>query len=472
MKKTIKLASILLSLLLIASLLGGCVSSYMKESTNAPTNPPATQAPQTTKAQADTQPGGSEAQPSEGGETQAPETVPEVDISGTKLEVWYAVSGDSATLFNKQAEQFAKDTGVVLEMSYSGGSSDTATKVAAALLNDTYPDVALMYAGPLYTGGQGNYKTKELVQRPDFDMDDIYEGVMDYCTYLDQGVCAIPYGISTQVMYYNKDVLAAAGVDMTNPPRTWSEFYDVCKTVLEKGSGGRQDFRAFDTNDEAWLFKSMLMQNGCEIIQLDGDHVTPIFNNEKGVEVGEFWYSLIDSGIMSASEHSNAENNFLGGSLAFIAASSNRISRWAGTTQFEIGAIEMPYFTQPSLALGGNVLVILTQDEAKIEAAWKFVTYLSNMENNTEFALGTGYLPIHKSALNSEAVKKAISENELYAVAFKQLDYTWAYTHFEQMGTMDLQIKSTLNRLEKGRGTAQELLDKAVTTLQKEIDDK
>ena len=172
---------------------------------------------------------------------------------------------------------------------------------------------------------------------------------------------------------------------------------------------------------------------------------------------------------MPAGEHNNAENTFLSGNLAFLAASSNRISRWVGTTSFELGAIEMPYFTQPSLALGGNVLVIFNRDPEILRAAWKYVCYLTSVEKNTEFALGTGYLPIHKSALEQENVKKAIQENELYNVAFKQLSYTWAYTHFEQMGTMDTEIKSMLNKLEKGRGTSQELLTKAVEAVQKEI---
>ena len=35
---------------------------------------------------------------------------------------------------------------------------------------------------------------------------------------------------------------------------------------------------------------------------------------------------------------------------------------------------------------------------------------------------------------------------------------------------MDTEIKSMLNKLEKGRGTSQDLLDKAVQALQKEID--
>ena len=451
MKNVKKVLAVLLALTMAAGALSGCVSQYVNKETTAPQ----TQAPAPTQPPATQQPG----------ETEVPTT--EAPIAGITLDVWYAVSGTSGEMFTKQSDAFAKEYGVTLNLSYSGGSGDTATKVAAAQLTDTAPDVALMYAGPLYTGGKDNYDIDNLIKNgTGFDIDDVFEGMMDYCVYMGQGYCALPYGISTQVLYYNKDLLKKAGIDMSNPPKTWSEFKDVLLKV--KGTAGEN--ACFDTTDQAWLFKSMLMQNGCEIIENKDGDITPIFNNEQAVAVADYWYSLVTDGLMPAGEHNNAENSFLSGNLAFLAASSNRISRWVGTTTFELGAIEMPYFTQPSLALGGNVLVILTRDPEKLRAAWKYICYLTNVENNTEFALGTGYLPIHKSALEQEAVKKAIAENELYNVAFKQLDYTWAYTHFEQMGTMDTEIKGMLNKLEKGRGTSKDLLDNAVQSLKKEID--
>lgn len=459
MKNMKRISAILLAALMVLSLTG-CVSAYVDKTTEAPVQ--TTKAPeQTTQA------------PATQDVTEAPTEATEADIKGQKLVVWYAVSGASGELFNKLSDQFAKEYGVELELSYSGGSGDTATKVSAALLTHTQPDVCLMYAGPLYTGGEGDFRIEGLIDSTsDFDKADVFEGMIDYCNYMDEGICALPFGISTQVMYYNKDILKAAGVDMTNPPKTWAEFYDVLGQVMEKGNNGNAEFKAFDTTDEAWLFKSMLMQNGCTIIENNNGEITPIFNNEKAVEVADYWKSLVDAGYMAAAKHNNAENAFLGGNLAFVAVSSNRITRWTGTTTFELGAIEMPYFTQPSLALGGNVIVLLTEDESKVAAAWKYMTYLTNAENNTEFALGTGYLPIHKSALDRQEVKDAIASNELYTVAFNQLSYTWSYTHFQEMGTMDTQIKAALGKLEKGRGTSQELLNKAVKEVQDEIDDK
>lgn len=465
-----------LALLLVALLLlPGCVSQYANKVDKEPTAAPATEAPAPTEEPAPTEAPAQQAEATAEPEpepTEAPAPTEEpVAREKQTLQVWYAVSGTSGEKFTALSKEFDDQSDLVdLELSYSGGSADTATKVSAALLTNTQPDVALMYAGPLYTGGRNDYAMEELMKREGFGMDDIFPGMLDYCTYMGQGICAVPFGISTQVMYYNKTLLEKAGVDMTNPPKTWQEFYDLCADLLTKVEG--DDFTAFDVSDAPWLFKSMLKQNGCEIVvQGEDGKIQPVYNNEAALEVTDFWYSLVTSGIMAAGEHDNAENRFLSGNCAFIAATSNRISRWRGATEFELGAIEMPFFKTQSLALGGNVMVILTDDPQKVEAAWEYISYLTSAEKNAEFALATGYLPIRKSELDNADIQKALSENELYAIAFKQLDYTFAYTHFEQMGTMDSLLRNMLNKLEKNRGASQDLLDKAAKDLKSEIDE-
>ena len=131
----------------------------------------------------------------------------------------------------------------------------------------------------------------------------------------------------------------------------------------------------------------------------------------------------------------------------------------------------MPTFGESrSLALGGNVLVILTQDPQRVAAAWEFIKAMTTTENITTFSLATGYLPIRRSSVETEQAQQAIADNEMYAVAFQQLDYTWAYVHFEQMGTMDIELRNALNKIEKeAGGTIQEVLDKAVDNLAVEI---
>ncbi|MFZ5859201.1 MAG: ABC transporter substrate-binding protein [Spirochaetota bacterium] len=389
----------------------------------------------------------------------------------TKLKVWYAVSGDSGEAFKAMLEKYdAMTEDVTIEYSYSGNYADTATKVSAALISNTAPDVALMAAGPLYTGARNDYFIETKINDPDFMKDDIYPGVWDYAKYNGR-ICAIPYGISTPVMFYNKTILEKAGISMKNPPKTWTEFYQIAKTAQAKGNiSGSSDFWGFDVTDVAWLFKTMLYQNGNPIIKVNGAKVAPAFSDEKAIEVAAFWKKLTDEKIMAIGQHANAEKKFLSGNLAFLVASSTRVSRWAKDPTLQFGAIPMPYFQKPSVALGGNVLVIFGKDQKTREAAWKLVKYLASKENQTSYALKTGYLPIRKSGLTLPEAKEAISTNQMYAVAFDQLDISWSYWHFEQMGTMDQILAKIIDIIERNVQDPKTALNKAAAELQAEID--
>lgn len=391
---------------------------------------------------------------------------PKEDVA---ITVWYAISGASGDAFKALVEKFAAENPKIkIELTFSGSYADTASKVSANLATGTAPDVALMAAGSLYTGGRGDFSMEELIEDPEFNKNDIYEGVWDYAKFGDR-IAAIPYGISTQVLYYNKNITDAAGIDMTNPPKTWDELLALAKLAQEKGNTtGSTDFWGLEVSDVPWLFKSMLNQNGNSIVELKDEKVTPIFNNDKAVEVGNFWSEVINSGVMPVGEHSNAEKKFLSGNVAFMIASSNRVQRWTQEPVVNLGAIEMPGFEKQSLALGGNVLVMFAEDGAKRWASWELLKYLA--DNQTEFAMNTGYLPIRKSGLNEDVTKEQLAKNPLLQVALNQLDHTWAYMHFDEMGTMDGFIAEAVEQIEKGVATPKDALDIAVNNLLREME--
>ncbi len=390
-------------------------------------------------------------------------------MAQTKLKVWYAISGDSGEAFKAMLEKYdAANDDVTLEYSYSGNYGDTATKVSAALISNTAPDVALMAAGPLYTGQRGDYFIEQKIQEADFNKDDIYPGVWDYAKFNGR-ICAVPYGISTPVMYYNKAILEKAGISMKNPPKTWADFVKVAKEAQAKGNiNNSADFWGFDVTDVGWLFKTMLNQNGNGVIQVKGTKIAPAFDDAKAVEVATFWEKLTADKVMAVGQHANAEKKFLAGNLAFLVATSARVARWSADPKLTIGAIPMPYFQKPSVAMGGNVLVILSKDQKLKEASWKLVKYLAN--NQTEFALKTGYLPIRKSGLKIPAALAAVEKNQMFAVAFDQLDNSWSYWHFDQMGTMDQILAQAIDQFERKAATPKAALEKAAADLQAEID--
>jgi len=412
----------------------------------------------------------------EGGKTADPAATSHLTADGkVKLEFWYAASGASGEMINTLIDEFnASQDKIQVVASYSGDAFDSSTKVSAALLAGNQPDVALIYAGPLYTGERENFEIAGELESRGFDLDDVFEGMWEYCKYgTDERVCAAPFGISTQVMYYNKAIIEAAGLDLeNNPPKTWAEFVEVAKQAQQDGNvNNAPDFYGFDVSDYAWLFKSMLMQNGCPVVEAEGKDITPMLNTPEAVEVMTFWKeNFVDSGVMVANQHGNAEKKFESGNLAFIAMSSNRISRWTANLPFEFGAIEMPYFESPSVALGGMVLICLSANENVKPSAYDLIAWLAAEEQQTRFSLGTGYLPIHKSALETQAAKDAIASNKAYQVAFNQLSYTWAYIHFGPMGTMDISLEDGIASVETGGKTPQAMLDYVNQEVAREIE--
>ena len=379
------------------------------------------------------------------------------------LTVWYAVSGVTAEKFEALVKEYQEaNPNVKIELSYAGSYADAANKISANLLTNTAPDVALTTAAPMFTGDRGDYTIETLIQDPAFNADGIYDGVWEYAMW--QGrVCALPYGISVPVLYYNKDIAAKAGLDLeNNPPKTWDELYEMAEKCVADGGAAF----GFDVNDVAWLFKSMLAQNGNTIVEVDGEDVEPVYNGEGAKEVADFWQKLTANGLMPVDQHGNADKNFQGGQTAFLVSSSVRLARWTGVEGIaDFGCLPMPSFAQESVALGGNHLVVFPNgDDTKLAAAWDLLKFLMSEEKITEFALETGYIPLYEASMESEAVKSAVSEDPRRQVVYDYLENSWSYTHFADMGTMDSHLKTMISEIENGADT-QGALDKAVENL-------
>lgn len=371
------------------------------------------------------------------------------ELAPTSLKVWYSISGTNGQFFESQVKAFMEQNPqITIELTYTGSYADSATKISAAKLAGNSPDVAITSASQLYTGEDDNFQIETDVLDPEFNVSDIREGILEYANYRGH-LAAVPFSISTQVIYYNKDLAAKAGYDLeANPPKTWDEFLAVAKAIqatCPKGTYG------FDTSDAKWLVKSMLYQNGNEIVSLSDDgKITPLFAEESGIEVARFWAKMIEEKIMAKNQHDNAENKFLSGKLVFIAATSNRIAKWAESVQFNIGAIEMPFFKEPRVALGGSTATIMATDPDKHAASWALLKFLLNTENQTAYALTTGYLPIRESSVELPEVQAYMAESDLYATAIRQLDYSTAYIHFGEMGSMDTHLTFALDDIENG----------------------
>ena len=128
--------------------------------------------------------------------------------------------------------------------------------------------------------------------------------------------CTIPMNDGAVLMFYNKSILAEAGVEV---PETWEEFLVACKTIVEK-----TDKQAFLQNWGATTGTSALMTSFWPFyfqaggVMLDENGEIDI-NNEAGLKTLEFIKSLYDEGIFdeSITAETAAQDKFGEGTLAF-----------------------------------------------------------------------------------------------------------------------------------------------------------
>ena len=448
-----KLIALLLALVMVLGLVA-CGAS----------EPEAPAAPEAPKAEAPAAPEAEAPAAPEGDENNPLYTMPTETVS---LQVWYAVSGVTGEKFEALVNEWnAAHPNVTIELSYAGSYADAAEKISANLLTNTAPDVALISAAPLYTGAREDWTLATLIEDPAFDKDGIYEGVWEYAQFQNH-ICALPYGISVPVLYYNKDIVAKIAPDIeTNPPQTWDELYALAEKAVKEGGATY----GLDIYDVPWTFKTMLSQNGNSIIDTSSGSVEPVYNDAAAVEVGQFWQKLAANGLMPVDQHGNADKSFQAGQTAFLISSSVRLARWGGNTEIaDFGCLPMPSFAQESVALGGNHLVCFPNgDDAKLAAAWDLLKFLMGEEKHTEFAIETGYLPIYASAMESDYVKNAIAEDGRRQTVYDYMANSWSYWHFDEMGTMDNILWTVMSEIENG-ADVQEALDDGVQDLLDEM---
>jgi len=392
-------------------------------------------------------------------------TEPTEPAEPVNITFWYALSGSKGEVFQAMIDEFnASQDEVIVEGIFSGKYAETAQKVSAALTQpDTLPNGGVIPAGPAFTGANGNYVIKDMMEQSEtFDMDDFYSGLWDYARYEDGDVCAIPYNISTPMLYYNADLLKEAGIE--NPPTTWEELKEQAVAIAALGD----DIEGFDTADPVWIFKAFLMQNECGII--DTTTSTPLFDTPEGIETAEYWLSLVEEGAMPVGMHDISEDNFMAGLLGFYMGTSARIGTWYGNTTFELGAVALPKGKQYAVPIGGATIVLFPKSEAEDEATFKFIEYVTNTENLASFCAQTGYIPPRASVLETDMIQETMEAIPMYRTTFEQLEYASAYYHFDEMGMMDELIWYATEYIETKEKTPEEAMQYITESLLAEME--
>ena len=256
----------------------------------------------------------------------------------------------------------------------------------------------------------------------DYVADDLLEPTSDYvsadlqakiipsfwnASEMDGTVWALPILASVRAMFYNKDILAQAGVDV---PTTWDELTAACAAVKEKCPGIVPWGLDISTDEGQAAFAYYTWNNGGGFVDANGNWA---LNSDANVEALNYMKSLIDAGYCNASPYTDTryplQDAFNAGSQAFMIGACNMMSA-DSTVNYGVASIPTNGGSAP-VALGVcDRLMVFKNESAADQAARnaaisKFFDYFYNVDNYSKYMVYEGFLPVTSDASTQLATK-------------------------------------------------------------------
>ena len=102
----------------------------------------------------------------------------------------------------------------------------------------------------------------------------------------------LPRDMSNVILYYNKDLFDAAGIDYPSDDWTWNEFLEAAQALTMDTTGdGNIDQWGYGMDNVSWQWDGFVLANGSQV--LSDDRSTCMFTEPATLEALEFYFGLL-----------------------------------------------------------------------------------------------------------------------------------------------------------------------------------
>jgi multiple sugar transport system substrate-binding protein len=287
---------------------------------------------------------------------------------------------------------------------------------------------------------------------------DAYRGSLLEAYSADGVQYALPSSFSTVVLYYNKDLFDAAGLDYPSSDWTWADEEAAAVALTDQAAGVWGDHQPVSFYE----FYKVLAQNGGEFLNADGTAVA--FNTPEGIEAAQ-WLVGKSGTTMPTIEQGQGTpdfdtNLFKDGKLAML---HTGIWVFGAVADVPFGwdiAVE-PGNTQQASAVFSNAVGVSATSE-HVEAATKWAEFLTSSSTMVDIRLDAGWElpPISDEAALATYLDKDNPANR--QAVFDSLDAV-ALLPVVAVGQTEMQdiMSQELVEAQAGRKTVEEALASA-----------
>ena len=289
-------------------------------------------------------------------------------------------------------------------------------------------------------------------------------GALKAITYNDQIISAL-YDFDTYALYYRNDLFEQKGIQV---PTTWDELLAAAQ-ALHEGDLYKYEFDADTFHGSQWIY-----ENGGTL--LSADNKTVVFNSPEAVAGITFYDSLLINGVAIdwTSDQGERIQGVKDGRIGmfsdgpyYMGIMKSAAPEMAGQWRVALH----PYNTQPGSYLGGTGLAIPVGSHNH-EAAWEFIQFAMELENQIGVYTLAGAAPALKAALDSPEVNVEdpyFGGQKAFSVFLQTMETAIPFPYVGVWSDIDDAFTNAMQQIALAQLSVQDALDAAAVTSQEAL---
>ncbi|MEA4884099.1 MAG: ABC transporter substrate-binding protein [Clostridia bacterium] len=401
----------------------------------------------------------------------------------TKVVFWYSVGGKVAETTRELVDRFnTTHSSIQVEAIYQGSYDDAINKLKASIAGKSTPNVMQSYeiGSRFMIDSKVIVPLQKYIDRDKIDVSTFERNILAYYEINDQ-LYSMPFNVSTPLLYFNKDMFREAGLDLNKPPLTFDEVVVAARKLTKRDSAGKVTRPGMALAVYGWFFEQFLAASNLTYANngngRDATATAVSFAVPEAAAILDWWNGMVKEGITANLGRKTADTQkaFIAGQCAMTIDSTAVLATiLAGVNnQFEVGVgyLPRPAGAKGGVMIGGGTLWLLSNHaKEEEEAAWEFIKWMTEPEQQAYWHMNTGYFPITKKAYDVPELKAHQAKYPQFATAVKQLRDT-PVTRATQGALLGVftqartTVEDAIEQVLTGKSSSLDALKKAAATI-------
>lgn len=282
-----------------------------------------------------------------------------------------------------------------------------------------------------------------------FDVSTYYPGPVNSCT-LDGKLYGVPFGSNCLLLFYNEDMLKAAGQEV---PTTWDELLVAAKACTTDTVSGFAH-SSLQNEEGTFNFLPHVWSTGATSYEI---------NSEGGIKALTMIKNLVDAGAMTKEAinwtQGDTMHQFISGNLAMMINGTWQIPTMRSEVpDLKWNVAPIPMDKQQASGLGGENYAVVTGDNE--DAAVEFLKFATQKEQCLSMMHAMGYI-----SSDSTIAEGQFAGDAVYEAFVEEMNYAFARGPLPEWPDISDAISLAFNEVMTGASTPEAAAAKAQTTI-------